>query len=60
MNNYLISLAQKTPSDWSEEARNWCEKNGIINGDTYGNKMYKKFMTREELATVIYRLHGKK
>lgn len=60
MNNYLISLALKDPSDWSKEAREWCEANGIIKGDEHGNKMYKKYMTREEIATVLYRLHGQK
>ena len=60
MNNYLIELAKKDASPWSADARAWCETNGIINGDEHGNKMYKKFMTREELAAVIYRLHGKK
>ena len=58
MNNYLVSLALKDPSDWSKEARDWCEANGIIKGDEHGNKMYKKYMTREEIATVLYRLHG--
>jgi hypothetical protein len=58
MNNYLVSLALKGPSDWSKEAREWCEANGIIKGDEHGNKMYKKYMTREEIATVLYRLHG--
>lgn len=58
MNNYLVSLALKAPSDWSKEARDWCEANGIIKGDEHGNKMYKKYMTREEIATVLYRLHG--
>ena len=58
MNNYLIELAQKEPSEWSKDARAWCEANGIIRGDEHGNKMYKKYMTREEIATVLYRLHG--
>lgn len=53
MNNYLIELAKLPPSDWSAEARNFCESNGIITGDDKGNKMYKKFCTREELASII-------
>lgn len=60
MNNYLLELAKQTPSSWSAEARNWCEQNGIINGDETGNRMYKKFLTREEMAAIVYRLHGKK
>ena len=60
MDNYLIELAKKEASPWSAEARAWCEANGIIKGDERGNKMYKKFLTREEIATLIYRLHGQK
>ena len=56
MNNYLIEIAKMPPSDWSEQARNYCEGNGIIGGDINGNKMYKKFCTREELITIIYRI----
>lgn len=59
MNNYLIELAKKEPSAWSAEARAWCEEKGIIKGDTNGNKMYKKFLTREEMAAMLYNLHGK-
>ena len=47
-------LKQKEPSDWSEEAREWAEKQGIINGDENGNKQYKKFCTREEVAQILY------
>lgn len=59
MNEYLKQLSKDLPNDWSKEARNWCEDNGIINGDEKGNCMYKKFLTREEVAAIIYRLHGK-
>ena len=58
MNNYLIDLASKEPGAWSAEARKWCESNGIINGDANGNRMYKKYLTREEIAAIVYRLHG--
>lgn len=60
MNVYLTQLAQKEPAAWSADARAWCEANGIINGDANGNKMYKKYLTREEMAAIVYRLHGKK
>lgn len=60
MDNYLTQLAIKQPSEWSKEARAWCEANGIINGDEYGNRMYKKFLTREELISILYRLYGKR
>lgn len=60
MTAWLTEQAKKAPSAWSEDAREWCEKNGIINGDANGNKMYKKLLTREEMAAIVYRLHGKK
>lgn len=60
MNAYLVELAKQDPSGWSKDARDWCETNGIIAGDTNGNKMYKKFLTREEMAQIVYRLHGGK
>jgi hypothetical protein len=59
MTNYLISLAKEEPSNWSEEARIWCEQQGIIEGDQNGNKMYKKFVTKEEIASIIYKLKQK-
>ena len=55
MNAWIAEQAKKAPGDWSNDARVWAEKNGFINGDTDGNKMYKKFLTREEFATVLYR-----
>lgn len=58
MNNYLADLAKKEPSEWSKEAREWAEKNGYINGDQNGNKQYKKFATREELAQLLYNIMG--
>ena len=52
-------LKEKPPSDWSEEARAWAEKNGIINGDETGNRQYKKFCTREEVVQLMYNYeHG--
>lgn len=58
MNEYLKQLAKEQPSSWSAQARNWVEQKGLINGDSSGNKMYKKFLTREELATILYRLYN--
>lgn len=60
MTVYLTQLAKQKPSAWSEDARQWCEENKIINGDENGNRMYKKFLTREEMAAIVYRLHGQK
>ena len=56
MNNYLTELAEKNPNTYSADARVWAEKNGYIKGDEKGRKMYKKFMTREEMITVLYRI----
>ena len=55
MNNWIAEQAKKAPGDWSADAREWGERNGLINGDTNGNKMYKKMLTREEFIAVLYR-----
>lgn len=55
MNIYLQQLASQDPSQWSKEARNWCEQLGLIQGDENGNRMYKKFVTREEIAQVLFK-----
>lgn len=47
-------LAVQPPSGWSDEAREWAEKNGYINGDENGRMQYKKFCTREELIQILY------
>lgn len=59
MDAYLVGLAKKEPEDWSAPARNWVEKNKIMNGDEKGNRMYRKFITREELAQVLFNMNGK-
>ena len=56
----IAVLKEKPPSDWSEKARAWAEENGIINGDETGNRQYKKFCTREEIAQILYNLEVKK
>ena len=61
MNNWIETQASKeTNASWSAAARNWAEKNGYITGDDKGRKMYKKFLTREEFATVLYRIFNSK
>lgn len=55
MNNWIAEQANLDPSSWSTEYRTWAEKNGLVSGDDKGRKMYKKYMTREELVTVLYR-----
>ena len=56
MEGYWRSLAQREPADWSAEAREWAEKNGLIVGDGNGNKQYRSFVTREQLAVFLKRL----
>ena len=55
MGVYLEQTMKEQPSSWSQESRNWAEKEGIIKGDQVGNKQYKKFCTREELVEMLYR-----
>ena len=59
IDNYMKERAELEPSKWSEQARVWAENNGLINGDAQGRTMYKKYMTREEVITVLYRAMNK-
>ena len=56
MNEYLKTIALQQPSSWSVKERAWVDSKKLINGDSSGNKMWKKFVTREELAAILYRL----
>ena len=56
MEQWLARRDALPPSGWSEEARNWAEETGLIQGDGKGNMTYKAFCTREELAVMLYRL----
>lgn len=58
LSNYLAQRAAEAPSDWSASARKYCEDEKIIVGDEHGNKNYKAFLTREELAQMLYNLHN--
>ena len=49
-----------TNATWSADARKWAEDNKYIQGDDQNRKMYKKFLTREEFVTVLYRILGVK
>ena len=57
MEDYLSRLSQEAPSDWSEDAREWAEEEGLIKGDENGNKQYKMFVTREQMAVFMKRMH---
>ena len=56
MTEYLKTIAAEPASSWSAKERAWVEKKGLINGDGKGNRMWKKFVTREELSAILYRL----
>lgn len=56
MDAYLTGLAEQTPAGWSEQARDWAETEGLIQGDENGDKKYKAFVTREQMAVFLYRL----
>lgn len=47
-------VAKEQPGDWSKEARDWAEENGIVTGDE-GGKRYKSHITREEAVIMLYR-----
>lgn len=60
LNNYLSNLAYEEPFEWSKNARLYCENANIIKGDEKGNKKYRAYLTREELAVILYNLFGKR
>lgn len=55
MDDYLDELASREPDPWSEAARGWAEKNGLLIGDENGKKAYKRFLTREEFVMLAWR-----
>lgn len=60
MDNYLATLAEKDPGEWSEEAREFVCENGLMQGDADGNMRWKSFLTREEMAQLLYNDKGGK
>ena len=55
MESYLRERAQKEGAAWSAGARAWAEETGLIAGDGAGNKQYRSFVTREQLAVILQR-----
>lgn len=49
-------LGKQPPADWSEDAREWAEDEGYIKGDENGDKQYKAWVTREQMAVFMQRL----
>lgn len=50
MDNYLTQLSVTTPGDWSKTARDWG-----YNNDVMTDGAYKRFLTREEAISMLYR-----
>lgn len=59
MDAYLAQLAAKSAS-WEQEALNWAQNKGLINGNAKGQLMPKSFMTRGEFVEVLKRYDEQK
>lgn len=57
MDIYLADRGDLAGADWSKEDRVWAETNKIVQGDPDGNKRWKSFVTREELAAMLHRMN---
>lgn len=60
MREYRAELQDNDSSKWSKAAREWAVKNGIITGGTplpdgQPNYMWEDLLTREQMATLLYR-----
>ena len=59
MENYRSELQDNDAASWSEAARKWAISSGIIqgSGNVNGkpNYMWEDFLTREQMATLLYR-----
>lgn len=55
MEVYLRERGSLPPSDWSRDAREWAEAEGLIHGDENGDKQYQNFVTREQMCTFLKR-----
>lgn len=61
LNNYFNNLATQEPSDWGDEwenAKNWAESNNLIQGNERDEKMYKSFLTRQQMTLLLYRYNN--
>ncbi|MGO5113613.1 N-acetylmuramoyl-L-alanine amidase [Candidatus Avoscillospira sp. LCP25S3_F1] len=58
MARYEAKKAAQQPDDWSAAARDWAERNGIVNGNDAGKMRYKSGVTREEVAQMLYNAVG--
>ncbi len=54
---YLDELSHRKPDpNWGSEARNWALEQRLIAGDEHGNPRWEAPVTRNQLATILYRL----
>jgi N-acetylmuramoyl-L-alanine amidase CwlA len=47
------------PSAWAKDACQWAIEKGLFQGDGGGEYHWQDPITREQIATVLYRLFGK-
>ena len=58
LNNYFADLILQEPADWGDEwdaAKAWVEENNLVKGNERDEKMYKSFLTRQQMALLLYR-----
>ena len=48
------------PASWSQQARTWAEKAGIVAGGEGKGERYGSFATREEIVQMLWRLSQQK
>lgn len=65
MENYRKSLQDNEAGKWSKESRDWAVSTGLIKGsdplpDGQPNYMWEDFLTREQMATLLYRFKDMK
>ena len=58
MQKWVAEQAAKEPGEWSKDAREWAEREGIILGTGAGNS-YQAPCTREQMIEFLYRLAKK-
>lgn len=49
------TLQDNDASNWSQEARDWAVNNGLIQGSDTGAYMWEDFLTREQMAMLLFR-----
>ena len=53
--SFRAQLQDEPPGIWSGEARAWAEEIGLIQGGDGGKKMYRDFITREQMVVLLFR-----